>query len=474
MSLKNHVLDIEPGKPFENCKLERKKYSDVLTNIVSNYQEGFVMAINNRWGTGKTTFVKMWQQDLKDRKFQTVYFNAWENDFEDNPLTALMGELKTLTNHDTEPKFQKALKNAAILSKQIAPAIAQALVDKYVVDTNNIKEVIVGATKGLADVFENDVNDYEKKKIGIKNFRKSLSKFIAETNDGKPIIFIVDELDRCRPNYAVSILEQIKHFFSVPNIVFVLSIDKKQLGNAIRGVYGSDKIDSDEYLRRFIDVEYSIPVPPDDLFYKYLFDKLNFDEFFESSERKKYRELVDDKDRFLNTCKLLFNNSNIALRHQERILVLSRLSLRSFEYNNYLFPSVYLLLNFIKILQEDFYQDIRSKKLMLQDIQDKLYNVFSDSLNERNRREIMFLEAYLIMFYNNYKYEHHNKSELYEKGETFDDKDKKLNIHSMCGTNYDSDFLNIILSIERANYHATSLSLEHFMNKIDLLEPIKI
>ena len=474
MSLKNYVVEIEPGKPFENCKLERKKYSDVLTNIVSNYQDGFVMAINNRWGTGKTTFVKMWEQDLKDQNFQTVYFNAWENDFEDNPLTALMGELKTLTNHETEPKFQKALKNAAILSKHIAPAIAQALVDKYVIDTKNIKEVIVSATKGLTAIFENDVNNYENKKLGIINFRSSLGKFIADTNEGKPIIFIVDELDRCRPNYSVSILEQIKHFFSVPNIVFVLSIDKKQLGNAIKGVYGSDKIDSNEYLRRFIDVEYSIPKPPDDLFYKYLFNKLNFEEFFESSERKKHPELVDDKVRFLNTCGLLFNNSNIALRQQERILVLSRLSLRSFQFNNYLFPSVYLLLNFIKILQEDFYQEIRNKKLILQELQEKLYNIFSDPLNERKRREVMFLEVYLLMFYNNYKYENHNRTELYDRGKTFNDEDKKLNIHSMFGTNYDSDFMTVILSIERANHNASSLSLEHFLNKIDLLEPIKI
>lgn len=474
MSLKNHILDIPPGKPFENCKLERKQYSDVLTNIVSNYQDGFVMAVNNRWGTGKTTFVKMWQQDLIDNNFQTVYFNAWENDFEDNPLTALMGELKTLTNQDTDPKFQKALKNAAILSKQIAPAIIQALVDKYILDTNNIKDVITSATKGLADIFENDVNNYEKKKLGIKEFRESLSKFIADTNEGKPIIFIIDELDRCRPNYAVSILEQIKHFFSVPNIVFVLSIDKKQLGNAIRGVYGSDKIDSNEYLRRFIDVEYSIPKPPDDLFYKYLFEKLNFNEFFDSDERKNYRELNDDKERFLNTCKLLFNNSHISLRQQERILVLSRLSLRSFEFRNYLFPSVFLVLNYIKILKEDFYQEIRSKKLIIPELQEKLFEIFSDSFTSNKRRELMFIEAYFVMFYNNYKYEHHNRMEIYDRGNSYDDKDKKLNIHSMCGTNYDSELLTVILSIERINYNATSLSLNHFLNKIDLLEPIKI
>ncbi|WP_431137922.1 P-loop NTPase fold protein, partial [Psychroserpens mesophilus] len=83
-----------------------------------------------------------------------------------------------------------------------------------------VREAIVGVTKGLTDVFENEVDEYQKKKKSISEFRQSLSEFIASTNKGKPLIFIVDELDRCRPNYAVSILEQIKHFFSVSNIVF--------------------------------------------------------------------------------------------------------------------------------------------------------------------------------------------------------------------------------------------------------------
>ena len=474
MSLKNQVLEIEPGKPFENCKLERKKYSDVLTDVVSNYSDGFVLAINNRWGEGKTTFVKMWQQALKDDNFQTVYFNAWENDFEDNPLTALMGELKTLTNKETEPKFQKALKNASVLSKHLAPVIAQAIVDKYIVDTKNIRDIVVSTTEGLANIFENDVNNYQKKKLGITEFKKSLAKFIADSNEGKPIVFIIDELDRCRPNYAVSILEQIKHFFSVPNIVFVLSIDKEQLGNAIRGVYGSDRINADEYLRRFIDVEYSIPRPPNELFYKYLIEKLNFDDFFKSTERAKYNELVDDKERFLNTCSLLFNNSNIVLRQQERILILSRLSLRTYNFNNYVYPSVYLILIYVKILKPEFYHKIVSKRISFQELQNELLLIFKDSVTERNRREIMFIEIYFLMFYNNYKYDHYERKELYKKGDSFDDQDKKLLIHSMFGNNFDQDFLTAILIIERANHYSNSFSIEHIIKKIDLLESIKV
>ena len=69
-----------------------------MTEIVELYSDGFVLAINNEWGTGKTTFVKMWKQYLENNDFKTVYFNAWENDFDSNPLVAIMSELKPLIN----------------------------------------------------------------------------------------------------------------------------------------------------------------------------------------------------------------------------------------------------------------------------------------------------------------------------------------------------------------------------------------
>jgi predicted AAA+ superfamily ATPase len=97
MKLKHRELIIDPNKPFLNCKLKREKYAHVLTQIVANYADGFVLAINNEWGSGKTTFVKMWQQQLNNQSFRTLYFNAWENDYESDPMVALLAELKSLT-----------------------------------------------------------------------------------------------------------------------------------------------------------------------------------------------------------------------------------------------------------------------------------------------------------------------------------------------------------------------------------------
>ena len=86
MNIKHNEIKIPSANPFVNCKLNREPYAKVLTEIVNSYADGFVLAINNDWGTGKTTFVKMWRQQLINEGFQTIYFNAWENDFNNNPL----------------------------------------------------------------------------------------------------------------------------------------------------------------------------------------------------------------------------------------------------------------------------------------------------------------------------------------------------------------------------------------------------
>jgi hypothetical protein len=466
MSIKHKEIEIPHDRPFANCKLNRQQYASILTNIINSYSDGFVLAINNKWGTGKTTFVRMWEQDLISKSYKTIYFNAWENDFEDNPLIALMGELKKITKEETEPKFKKVLKNAAILSKHIAPLVVQAIAEKYV-DTKNFKEAIGKVTEGVANIFENEVDSYIEKKKGIIGFRKSLSEFLENYNEGRPLIFIVDELDRCRPNYAVSILEQIKHFFSVPNIVFILSIDKQQLGNAVRGVYGSEQIDSDEYLRRFIDVEYSIPEPSSNEFTEYLYDYFDFETFFNSENRQKSSELRQDKRDFKVISKILFSNNLITLRQQEKIFAHSRLVLRTFPDNFYVIPTLFMFLIFVKVIDENFYNEIKSKRITIEELQFKFFNLIKFKNERDSENELMWLEAYLILFYNNFINE-----DSYERNKIFerDDKGKKnLIVKSLIDKPNNHYFAGIFDDIERTRA-ASRLDINYFLRRIELIE----
>ncbi|MDH2208323.1 MULTISPECIES: KAP family P-loop NTPase fold protein [Empedobacter] len=394
--IKHDDVEIDKKYPFNNCKLDREKYATVLTSLIENYGDGFVLALNNKWGAGKTTFVKMWEQMLTNKGYETIYFNAWENDFEDNPLTALIGELNIIKKEESIT-FNKVVSSAAKLSKNILPAIAKGVLNKYV-DSELIIDVVHESIKTATEIFEADVNDYVKRKESIKEFRKSLGDFVANNFNGKPLIFFIDELDRCRPNYSVSLLEQVKHFFNVPNIIFVLSIDKIQLGHAICGVYGSEKIDANQYLKRFIDVEFEIPQPDKNKFFEYLYDYYDFDSFLNSNERIKIREFQYDRDGFMKSLKNYIGILN--LREQEKIMSHIRISLKTLSTNKYLIPDFLCFIIYCKFIQNDFYLGLSNKTLKMADAHTKMFEILTD-LNFDNR-DCIKIEAYFLNYYNSY------------------------------------------------------------------------
>ena len=95
---RSQEIEIPEDNPFVNDKLERAHLCSVLTDVVSFYgQSGCVLALNGEWGSGKTTFVKMWRQVLNNNGFKTLYFNAWASDYTEDPLMALIAELRELS-----------------------------------------------------------------------------------------------------------------------------------------------------------------------------------------------------------------------------------------------------------------------------------------------------------------------------------------------------------------------------------------
>lgn len=468
MKIKHHEIEIPQENPFANCKLAREPYARVLTDIVNTYADGFVLAINNEWGTGKTTFVKMWQQQLENEGFQTIYFNAWENDFDNNPLVALMSELETLTNAKNKKVFKSVVEKGAVLVKNIAPSLAKSLIKKYVVDIDEIAvDAIENVTKASTEILESEIKEYADKKKTIIEFRKELEKFVKQADNTKPLIFIVDELDRCRPNYSVEVLEQIKHFFSVSGIVFVLSIDKNHLASAVKGFYGSEQIDSNEYLRRFIDLEYSIPKPSTKDFIKYLFEYYSFKDFFSSQERMQFRELHSDSENFTSMADFLLTKSNATLRQQERIFALTRLVLCSFKINEYTFPHLLFLLVYLKIIRVDLFQQIEKGELTLQELSDSIGNLMLSEDKDNHRINTAYVEALLLWFYNNNR-EYRKKIDLIGRDEegkpTTPIKSKLLSENDSLASYFEN--------IDRQRYD--HLKLDFLLKRINLTEPVTI
>ncbi len=471
MKIRHNDLEINKAEPFLNCKLGREEYAFVLTEIVKNFNDGFVLAIDNKWGTGKTTFVKMWKQHLDNNDFKTLYFNAWENDFEQDILVTLISELKELKTSKNEESFKKVINKAVPLAKILALGLLKTQVERHV-GKDFVKEIINQTSSSVADGFQEQIEIYTNKKKGIFEFKDSLEKFVSQTTDNKPVIFIIDELDRCRPNYAVELLEQLKHLFSVPGIVFVLSIDKVQLGNAVRGVYGSDLIDSNEYLRRFIDIEYSIPEPDIKTFTRYLYEYYGFDEFFAGVERLRHRELQQDNSTFLKFAASLFNYEKLTLRVQEKIFAHARLALTQFPINNYVMPSLFILLIYIRFKHNTIYNNLKNDRYSLQELINQVESILPDAVSIDDSHMYLYTLSMLISSYNNSK-EYPNKENLTVREES--DSRLRLTFTSKFDKSENNEKLLSFLDSSRGyNLNMHDIDVKYLIKKIDITEKILI
>lgn len=408
MKIKHNEIEVptDGTDPFINCKLDRRNYSDILTDIISTYEDGFVLALNNEWGAGKTTFVKMWRQSLGNKEFKTLYYNAWENDFEKDVLVALISELEELKDADklvdskaVENAYKSLVKKAALLTKKVGPGIIRAAFKRYTdTESEDLLKIIEGTSDVALETLEAEITSYTKRKDGLKEFRKSLEELVKNVTSKKPVVFFIDELDRCRPTYAVEVLETVKHLFNVPGIVFVLSIDKEQLGHAVRGVYGSEFLNADEYLRRFIDLEYKIPQPNIQNYINYLYEYFQFSEFFENKNRHQNNTDID-VSRFKIIGYDLFSKKKLELRQLEKLFGRTRLVLKGFDIKHMVFPELILLVAYLYEYKPNFFNEFKTNSLSLQQFCNKLDEIILPIYSFDNRNRIINLYASLLYRY---------------------------------------------------------------------------
>lgn len=270
--------------PWTNDKLKREQFGHNLSRVIKNQsffrrvsEESLVIALDSKYGTGKTTFLDMWSKQLKadgnvlasmnnsidKRDTIVIKLNAWENDDYDNALIPFIYAIQEkIENSDIKHiiskielnkinAFQKSSLNSIFrLGKTI---FNHSLNEKYGIDFENVMREFKEAKDDYSDELKSSyhilLDDYKQSIESKTSFKKSL-KGITEKVD---IVILIDELDRCRPSYAIETLETIKHYFDVPNITYILAIDLEQLAHAISTIYGY-KMDSTGYLRKFFDV----------------------------------------------------------------------------------------------------------------------------------------------------------------------------------------------------------------------------
>lgn len=247
-----------------NDKLSRKKDALNMMNIVEVMEEreksykAFSIALNGTWGSGKTYLVLMWKNWLEfenQYNSKTIYFNAWEYDDCESPILPLLYNIISLSENDSDHKF---IEQAKFFLKTCGIATIKLGVEKFFGEKVEIADILNEGIDKLADeqiktIFDEYKQYYNRREI----MREKLTELIPI--HGKLWIF-VDELDRCRPDFAVKTMEIIKHFFDIANVVFVFSVDLEQLSKTIQKVYGIG-IDTDAYLRKFFDFIYNLTTP---------------------------------------------------------------------------------------------------------------------------------------------------------------------------------------------------------------------
>lgn len=370
-------IDISDNDPFANDKLDRTPCANTFLALIKMYAStGCVVALNGEWGTGKTTFVKMLIQRMKNEGAHPLYFNAWENDYVSDPLIALLAELKDVSPQSS--KWNKVIASGVKILTSIATSAVKSLAkNKLGLDP----ETFSAGADEVEKILKANIDEFAKQKTSFAEFRKTIQEYITDnTTDNTPVVFFIDELDRCNPRFAVLVLERIKHLFDIPNVIFVLSVNKKQLGYAIQGYYGSSNIDANNYLRRFIDIDYTLPRPKSDVFCQYLYESYNFDEVFNDKERLKYKGVQYDENRFRTIIKALVSTSTLDLRTLDKIFAHTRLALMGFAKNSYIIPDVYFMLCYLKIDKPDLYDKIHFAKLTAQELLNELEIYFPRGL----------------------------------------------------------------------------------------------
>lgn len=250
--------------------------------ILDAVETGFSIALDGHWGSGKTFFVKQvkmvmdthnpfinhshlkhiddivavrskyYRNNPVDLQPQVcVYYDAWENDNDDDPIMSLIYSILANVNTDFSFKNTNAIKAAASIMEVFSGRNWTQLIDnlKSKSPLETLKE-----RKNIAEL--------------VDEFLDSL---ISEK--GNRLIIFIDELDRCKPSYAVKLLERIKHYFNHDSITFVFSVNINELQHAIKKHYGNE-FDGCKYLDRFFDLRVALP-PPD---LQGFFRSLNFND----------------------------------------------------------------------------------------------------------------------------------------------------------------------------------------------------
>ncbi len=264
-------------------EFNRKPIAENIIRLLTSDIDLSPMVIDGSWGTGKTEFcqklIRLMQQQHPD--YQPIYIDAFRSDHSGEPLLALLAEIiKSCTPEDTDGQQSERKRLTREISKLVkfgiktgANALSHYFLKQSVDDlaeefqqitsdeqeAKNVAETVTDVAAKITDyTIDATVEALLKEQIEAEKNLETLKACLTELAADKPIILFIDELDRCRPDYAVDMLEVIKHVFDIENVKVVLVTNTKQLRAAINHRYGVE-VDAQKYLDKFLKYSFALP-----------------------------------------------------------------------------------------------------------------------------------------------------------------------------------------------------------------------
>ena len=346
-ALKLPEPDVVSDDPWNDDILGRREIAARLTKLIQHQEAPFVISIDGNWGTGKTFLLKRWQADLQNQGFSAVYFNSWEDDFCDDPLLAILGQMTEHFKEKTE-------------LKQLADSVASVAIPLLKRNVISVLEKHTGLVLELESQEQPErdlIAEYLEQRATKGRLRKDLGQLASTVlmETGHPLVFIIDELDRCRPTFAIELLERVKHIFDVPNMLFVFGVNRRELYSALQSVYG--EIESNIYLRRFFDMEFSLPEVDSELFCRNLLGRFGFAEFFQSLDKGVTSNARLDEFQLLhNYMPILWGRLGLSLRDMDYCVRMIALVGKSLDPQQSIFPWLLGILIPLKLINTTLYR----------------------------------------------------------------------------------------------------------------------
>ena len=251
-------------------EFSRKPIAEKIIRLLNSDIDVSPLIIDGKWGTGKTEFcfkLKNLIEDDSSNNYKVGYVNAFQADHANEPLLALIAEVARFHSNDKEKSefIRKAIPYLRLVTGVGLKAAVGFVFGRYAVDipdalTDGLNEIKDGSSSLIDQSLESLIKDQVEAEKNLATLKDALIKISAET----PIILLIDELDRCRPDFAVMMLETIKHVFDVKNVQIVLITNAEQLKATIKHSYGSET-NSQDYLYKFFKYQIKLPTTIKDI-----------------------------------------------------------------------------------------------------------------------------------------------------------------------------------------------------------------